>query len=646
MNKSLAILILCLLGISYGFTASKDTSNVEFINVYFNSESDHKVALESNKSKDLQDMFVPLLNLIDSAKYSVDLVAYDLQNMRVGMAIANAARRGVRVRVITDNSNRNRNPRFNEPLWDTLRAAGIYSIDDAGTVYHPNGEIKSLTDNLRNAGAIMHHKFAVIDAFNDDPNDDYVWTGSMNLTYTGNWNTNVTFVIKDSGISNAYLHEFEQMWGSRNEKPNPFRARFHKNKEGFKNKIFYVNDIKVEVYFGPMDVYNKKQSISERITQLINEAKHDVRFLSFAISPDINISKAMIARSGRGEISLYGVIDPDFYARYRNEGQIWAQPEMSFGNRLVLPAKEVRKLHAKTIIIDAQHPYPEENTAITIAGSYNFSKAAELSNDENILMIHDNKIANLFLQDWQGVMNRAKGLSYHQYPDIDTGKWFNNYYFDKGKLMVELETGLFYPIDLLGVERPREWAGHKDSSFYYAETAFQYFKNLLGQEGTKLKITAGKEKPEHKFGRYMGYISAALPSGDTIEVNREMLISGNGTYSFWNRQQKDSILTFKLYEQFAKDAMVGMWAYPDSVGKKVLASEVAIMQNLFPLDINLATVDDLTYIKGIGKKTAESIIEYRNNRGKIQNLEELLKIQGIGDKTLENLKQFLIIEED
>lgn len=641
-----AILILFCLSVSFlSFSKKRDSSKVEYIKVYFNSSSDHTVASKGNKSADLQDMFLPLINRIDSAKYSIDLVAYDLQNMRIGHALANAARRGVRVRVITDDSNRERSPRFNIPMWDTLRTAGIYSIDDAGTVYHPDGKIAHLTDNLRNAGAIMHHKFAVFDVLDPNPEDDHVWTGSMNLTYTGNWNTNVTFVIKDSDIAAAYTHEFEQMWGGKKEKPNPFRAKFHKNKTDVKNHIYYVNDIKIEVYFGPMDAFGKKPSISERITELINEAKHDVHFLSFAISPDINISQAMIKRSGRGEISLSGVIDPNFYARYRNEGQAWAQPEMAYGNRLVLPGKEVRKLHAKTIIIDALDPYQKENTAITIAGSYNFSKAAELSNDENILMIHDNKIANLFYQDFQGVMNRAKGLSENRYPDLDTAQWYSNYRFEKGKLMVELETGFFYPIAPLGVDIPRSWAGHKDSSYFFAEESYQYFEDLLSKKGTTLRITAAKQMPQHVFGRYVGYITARTPEG-IVEVNHELLASGHATYSFWNNQQRDSILSFKLTEQLAKDNKVGLWAFPDSVGVKVPTRDAQILKDLFPLNINLATIEEISYIKGVGPKTAALIIDYRDRRGGIQNLEELLKIKGIGDKTLENLRDYLVTEED
>src|SRR5690554_1598854 len=643
MHKTLFYSFLFLS--SFSFAEPKDTSSVEWIKTYFNSIADHSVALPNNEAKDQFDMIQPLVDRIDSANFSIDLVAYDLQNMRVGHALANAARRGVRVRVITDIIHRNHAPRFTQPMWDTLRAAGIYNIDDSGTIYHPDGSIIALPKKLPNSGANMHHKFAIFDIINDDPEDDYLWTGSMNITYTGPWNTNVTMVIKDNGIAGAYHEEFQQMWGSDTEVPNAKKAKFHKDKHNVSQNLHYINDIKVEVYFGPMDRNKTKPSISERITTLINEyAKHDVKFLAFAISPNIPISQAMIDRSGRGEISLHGVIDPAFYARYRNNNEIWAKPEMAFGNRLIIPGKEIRKLHAKTIIIDAQNPYPEKHKALTIVGSYNFSAAAEIANDENILMIYDNEIANQFYQDFKGVMNRAKGESYHRYPTLDTNIWYENFRFGRnGNIEIELETNMYYPVELLGVDIPRTWAGHKDSSYYHADESHAYLQQLI--KGTALKITAGKEQPNHAYGRYSGYITAKTDSG-TIAVNKEMIASGNATYSYYGRQQADSILSFKLAEQQAKEQNKGMWASPKLVKTKVITSEAARLKDLFPLNINTATKKELVLIPSIGPKTAETIIDYREKNGPFSNLQELLKIKGIGPATLDKLKSYLIIEEE
>jgi competence protein ComEA len=53
-----------------------------------------------------------------------------------------------------------------------------------------------------------------------------------------------------------------------------------------------------------------------------------------------------------------------------------------------------------------------------------------------------------------------------------------------------------------------------------------------------------------------------------------------------------------------------------------------------PININTASLDDLTTLPGIGRQKANAIIEYRNTHGDYSNVEELLNIKGIGKKLL------------
>jgi competence ComEA-like helix-hairpin-helix protein len=625
------------------FCGKKDTSSVEWIKTYFNSKADHSVKLPGNESNDEWDMIGVLVDQISQAKHSVDLAVYDLQHMRVGMALAQASRRGVRVRVVTDVIHRNHAPRFLKPMWDTLRKAGIPNMDDSGTIYWPDGRIDELDERLPNSGANMHHKFAVIDALSEDPNDDYVWTGTMNTTYTGAWNTNAVILIKDSGVTQAYLEEFEQMWGSDEANPNNRRARFHKDKENVSQNVHHVNDTRVEVYFGPMDRAGYKPSISKRITELINDyAKHDAHFLAFAISPNIPISQALVQRSGRGEISLEGIIDPNFYAKYRNNDQVWAKPEMAFGNRLVLPAKEVRKLHAKTILIDVNYPYPDKHKALTITGSYNFSANAEKANDENILMIYDNKIANQYYQDFMGVMSRAKGESTHRYPTIDTSNWYDRFRVVEGdKIEIELETNVYYPVELLGVDAPRRWAGHEDTTYFYSSQSKRYLDSIL--DGAQLKLIGGRGIPRHKYGSHKAYV-LAKNRNETFHVNAKMISTGNAEYSTYYFQPEDSTLVFKIEENLAKESNHGMWQFPDKVGTKVITSDAELRKTIFPLNINTATKKELQFLPTVGPGRAETIIEYRVQNGPFTSLTELDDIPGIGPATLKKLSTLIVFE--
>ena len=56
------------------------------------------------------------------------------------------------------------------------------------------------------------------------------------------------------------------------------------------------------------------------------------------------------------------------------------------------------------------------------------------------------------------------------------------------------------------------------------------------------------------------------------------------------------------------------------------------------VNLNTATIDQLTTLPGVGQKTAELIIEYRTKNGSFKKIEELMNIKGIGEKTFLKLK--------
>jgi len=62
------------------------------------------------------------------------------------------------------------------------------------------------------------------------------------------------------------------------------------------------------------------------------------------------------------------------------------------------------------------------------------------------------------------------------------------------------------------------------------------------------------------------------------------------------------------------------------------------------LNLNTATVDQLTNLPGIGVKTAEQIFSYRKRVGTIKSLDELLNVKGIGEKKISKLKTFLTLQ--
>ncbi|MBW1710616.1 MAG: helix-hairpin-helix domain-containing protein [Deltaproteobacteria bacterium] len=61
-------------------------------------------------------------------------------------------------------------------------------------------------------------------------------------------------------------------------------------------------------------------------------------------------------------------------------------------------------------------------------------------------------------------------------------------------------------------------------------------------------------------------------------------------------------------------------------------------------NINTADVEDLTQVPLITRDLAERIVEYREEVGDFQVLEELLQVDGFTYKLLERLRPFLLLE--
>lgn len=78
-----------------------------------------------------------------------------------------------------------------------------------------------------------------------------------------------------------------------------------------------------------------------------------------------------------------------------------------------------------------------------------------------------------------------------------------------------------------------------------------------------------------------------------------------------------------------EDALAPNFAYRDeSVGR---------------VDINTASVEELTTVPGIGKTTAQRIVEYRTKYGPFFTVDELLHVKGIGKGLLEQIDPYIIV---
>ena len=59
------------------------------------------------------------------------------------------------------------------------------------------------------------------------------------------------------------------------------------------------------------------------------------------------------------------------------------------------------------------------------------------------------------------------------------------------------------------------------------------------------------------------------------------------------------------------------------------------------VSLNDATEAELQTLPGIGPSKAAAIVNYREETGSFQSIDELVNVSGIGEKTLEKLREYI-----
>jgi phosphatidylserine/phosphatidylglycerophosphate/cardiolipin synthase-like enzyme len=345
------------------------STSTDSLRIYFNKTVSYSVALaESAKVTDLSKV---LLYRISKAQYSIDMCTYSCSGTvgaNVASAILAARNRGVKVRVIGEHDNITTAP------WNTLKNAGVTVIDDAY--------------DLIGAGAgLMHDKFYVIDHRDTTSSRvDWVITGSWNATDPGTNDDAQNMVeIQDRSLAEAYTLEFNQMWGSSGDSPNQAASRFGFRKADITPHRFVLGGVPVESYFSPSD------KTTSKILAVLNVATSSINICMLTFTRD-DLAQALIAKKTASK-KVHVVLDNN-----TDTGNEFATLKNAGVDVLLKASSLTGLLHHKYAVIDADVP-SEGNVVVT--GSHNWSSSAETANDENTLILHSKRVANLYLQEFK-----------------------------------------------------------------------------------------------------------------------------------------------------------------------------------------------------------------------------------------------------
>ena len=295
----------------------------------------------------------PLVNAIDALRDTLDIAAFELNSDRIYEAILAAHERGIQVRVVADDAHGLEDPR--DDHLRRLRAAGVAVVDDGRT-------------------ALMHNKFMILDG-------KAVWSGSWNFTRNGTYrNNNNVFVMDSRRAAAAFQAEFDEMF---------MRREFGVRSRDDGVITIELGGARISIVFGP-----EADEISLLRTQ-VAAAASEIRLMTFVFSLEA-LASAILEKLSQPQISVRGVFDR------RSSRASWSQlPALHCAGADMREDGNPYAMHHKVIIIDA-------DTVIT--GSFNFSKSAAQSNDETLLIIHDEVIAGRYIDEWQRIWDSALSI--------------------------------------------------------------------------------------------------------------------------------------------------------------------------------------------------------------------------------------------
>jgi len=241
-------------------------------------------------------------------------------------------------------------------------------------------------------------------------------------------------VIRDANVTQAFLDEFNLMWGTEQTLPlfgvnKPFRgAQTFSLKDGTKLKLQFSPSPRSTI---------SRFTTNGLISQEVAKAKESVDAALFVYSEQ-KITNAL-SQSMKNGAKMDFLVEAKFAYRYYSElldmwglslirtdtceyednNNPWTNGRSYNGGVPSLSSGDV--LHHKFAVVDAEK---------VIFGSQNWSESADFLNDEFVLVIENEETADLFLQEHSRLKARARyGAPQTLLDKIDQALEYCSYFF-------------------------------------------------------------------------------------------------------------------------------------------------------------------------------------------------------------------------
>lgn len=373
-----------------------------------------------------------LVDAVASAKKSVYIAVQELRLPNLAKIIAKRKKEGIDVRVILENNYNNtiltiQDPNSSDPdehesskfieffaLVDMNKDGEITTSEldqrDAIHILKKNKvKIKDDTFDSSHGSGLMHHKFVIID-------EKEVIVSTANFTLSGihgdmlhpstMGNANSMLKFKSRPMAKYFIQEFMYMWGG---KDGMNTSLFGVSKPYRGRQSTTVHGTKVTVQFSPTTKSSPwEQTVNGLIASNLAKAKSEVLMALFVFSDQklANVLQNKYEQAHQFTVGL--LVEPKFAYRnysemldmwglqlldenceYENSNNPWTLPLYDIG----VPAMaRGDMLHHKFAVID-------ESTVVV--GSQNWSDSANYTNDENIIVLKNARIAKMYKDEFR-----------------------------------------------------------------------------------------------------------------------------------------------------------------------------------------------------------------------------------------------------
>lgn len=381
--------------------------------LYFNRNDKNSFVDQTRNFQREGDNFEAIIvDAISRAQSRIWIAVFNFDLADTAKALIKAHNNGVDVRVVVQQATEEDEfpqvlkSRFFQQSSDRYYSPALNAMRKAGIVVRDNSQGEGGT-------GLMHHKFMVLD-------ESVVVTGSANFTHsdfhgdddndTTRGNANSLLVLGSSQLNEVFSQEFSYLWGDGSEDGGLFGAE----KPERPARHVWVGSTKVSVEFSPHPNAKKNSrqnqdfsaAPSGLLASTLRKAQHSIDFALFVFSQqslvDILhdkqseqnvrirglIDTGFINRDYSEALDMWGIEMPNTNCEVEKNNRPWSSP-LSFVGTPGLSSGD--KLHHKYSVID-------QNTVIT--GSHNWSESAAIKNDETILVIENQKVAEQYTEEF------------------------------------------------------------------------------------------------------------------------------------------------------------------------------------------------------------------------------------------------------